>query len=105
MHLQGIIDYLNKVSNENGEFTAEDIKKLSDSLAEIVKLQNESLLEIKNENIRIENRIKYIETEVEKSRVYKNIVDTMLQKINRSPIYALIYFYRIKKNVEKLMNE
>jgi len=105
MHLQGIIDYLKKVSEENGELTTQDIIKLTEELGNIVKLQSESLLEIKNANIRVENKIKYIENEVEKSRVYKSIVDTMLQKINKSPFWALMYFYRIKKNIEKLTNE
>ncbi|MGE5473192.1 MAG: hypothetical protein ACM3UU_03105 [Ignavibacteriales bacterium] len=105
MHLQEIIDYLKKVSQEDGELTTQDIIKLTEDLGNVVRIQSESLLEIKNANIRIENKIKYIEIEVEKSRVYKNIVDTMIQKINRSPLWALIYFYRIKKNVEKLMNE
>ncbi|MGE5329982.1 MAG: hypothetical protein ACM3KR_10820 [Deltaproteobacteria bacterium] len=105
MYLQEIIDYLSKVCEENGQLTSEDVIKLTEELGHIVKLQNESLLEIKNANIRIENKIKYIENEVEKSRVYKNIVDTMLQKINKSPVKALLYFYKIKKNLEKLINE
>lgn len=105
MHLQQIIDYLKTVSAENKELTTDDVIKLTEELNAAIKSQSEVLLEIKNANIRIENKIKYIENEVEKSRVYKNIVDTMLQKINISPFWALVYFYRIRKNIEKFMNE
>jgi len=105
MNLYEIIDYLKKTSEENREFTTQDVVKLSDDLEKILRLQNDVLLEIKNANIRIENKIKYVEIEVEKSRVYKSIVDTMLDKINKSPLWALIYFYRIKRNIRKLINE
>jgi len=105
MNLQEIIEYLKKVNEDNRELETEDIVKLTQDLGNVFQIQNDALLEIKNANIRIENKIKYIENEVEKSRVYKNIVDTMLQRINRGPLWALIYFYRIKKNLEKLTNE
>jgi len=105
MNLQEIIEYLKKVNEDNIQLKTEDIAKLTEDLGNVFKVQNDVLLEIKNANIRIENKIKYIENEVEKSRVYKNIVDTMLQKINKSPLWALIYFHRIKRNLEKLIND
>lgn len=104
-NIDQIIEYLNKKSMSDGKIEQEDIQKITDELTVISAFQSNILCEIKNENIRIENKIRFIENEIEKNRVFKSILDNILERTNRNPISALMYFYRIKKNIEKLMGD
>ncbi len=102
MTLQEILDHLNKAFEENGELTVEKFQEIINQLSDIVKKQNDILFEIRNSNIRLENKIKYIENELERSKVYKNIVEVMMEKIKQNPVSALIYLYRVRANIEKM---
>ncbi len=105
MNLKGILQYLDNLIEENKDIPAEKFVQIVNELASIVKKQDEILLDIKNSNIRLENRIKYIETELERSKVYKGIVDMMVSRIKKNPISALIYLYKVKKNIDKLSRD
>ncbi len=102
MKLNEILEYLDALVMENKDIPAEKFVQIINELAAVVKKQDEILLDIKNSNIRLENRIRYIETELEKSKVYKGIVDMMAARIRKNPLSALIYLYRVKKNIDKL---
>lgn len=101
MTIQEIIEYLNKSCSEDKKVTAENFEEVIFELSNIVKKQNHLLLDIKNSNIRLENKIKYIENELERYRAYKNTLDILLYKIRKNPVSALIYLYKLKFSIER----
>ena len=102
MSLQEILNYLKNVSSNNNEISMDKFEEIIVELASVVKRQNDMLLEIRNSNVRLENKIKFIENELEKSKIYKNIVDVMMVKIKRNPITALMYLYKVKANIDNV---
>lgn len=98
--LKEILDYLNKVIATGDEIPLEKFEEIILRLAEIVDNQSKLLTEIRNSNIRLENRLKYIETELVKCQIYKNIVETLIEKLNKNPILGLIYLYKIRANIK-----
>ena len=102
MSLQKILNYLKDVCSNNNEIPMDKFEEIIAELANVVKKQNEMLLDIRNSNVRLENKIKFIENELERSKIYKNIVDVMMVKIKRNPITALMYLYKIKANIDKV---
>ena len=102
MSLQKILNYLKDVCSNNNEIPMDKFEEIIVELANVVKKQNEMLLDIRNSNVRLENKIKFIENELERSKIYKNIVDVMMVKIKRNPITALMYLYKIKANIDKV---
>lgn len=105
MTLQEILDYLNKIYEEKSEISVERFEEIIIELANVVKKQNDLLFEIKNSNIRLENKIKYIENELERSKIYKSIVDVMMEKIRSNPITALLYLYKVKANLDNFSRD
>ena len=102
MTLQEILNYLNGACSNNGNVSIEKFEEIIIELASIVKKQNDILLDIKNSNIRLENKIKYIENELERSKVYREVVDSMMARVKRNPLVALIYLYKVKANIDRI---
>jgi len=102
MTLQEIFDVLQKSQEGNLQLSQDELTEIISQLALILKNQNQMLYDIKNSSIRMENKMKFLEQEVEKSKVYKDILDGLVERINNNPIGALIYLYKVRGRLDKL---
>lgn len=79
----------------------EELKKLVLLLYGILKKQNELIYDFKNNYIKIDNKLKDLETKLEECKTYKKLCEMILDKIGGNPINSWWFLYQLKKKLLK----
>jgi chromosome segregation ATPase len=86
---------------ELDDATYNQLKKILEHIYKVIQKQNESMYELKNGCIRLENNIKMVEDKLSQYVAYKELCETILNKINNNPIGALCFLYKVKHKIDK----
>jgi len=95
---------IDEMDLENTDDREKLIKHVS-ALHTIIQKQNESILEFRNNYIRLENTIRAVEGRVEYYSTYKRLCEIILERINTSPIRALWFLYSVRKKITEFNKE
>jgi translation initiation factor 2B subunit (eIF-2B alpha/beta/delta family) len=101
MTIEEICKYVEDIASTGETISTSQLKKILQYLYKIIQQQNESMHELKNGCIRLENNIKMVEDKLSKYAAYKELCETILDNINSNPISALCFLYKVKHKINK----
>lgn len=100
MELKELYKPLKEVSI--GEDTdVEDLKKMVMILNEIINKQYQIIIDYKNINIRLKNKLVFVEDRLKESENYNKLLNIILEKVKGNPIKAWHFIYSLKKKISQ----
>lgn len=99
MILSETYGFIDNINMEIKDMDKEELKATIERLVSVTKEQNNTIIDVQNNYIRLFNNYNLIQDKIENYNAYKRLCETILTKIDANPISALWFLYSVKRKI------